>query len=68
MAQKIHTLHVEAEITAGALQVIAAEVLGWIPGVNAGHWSSVDLAPADAVRVRDELVRRGYRVRPLSTT
>jgi hypothetical protein len=58
----MRTQIVAADITAGALQTIAAEVLGFQPGVTDGRWASVDLAPADAQRVAAELRQRGYQV------
>jgi hypothetical protein len=58
----MNTQTVSADITAGGLQVIATEVLGYEPGVTAGRWASVDLTPTDASRVAAELRQRGYRV------
>jgi len=54
-----------ADLSPAALQLMAAEALGYQPGVTAGAWASVsglgdaDEPPAWMRRLRDQLARDG---------
>lgn len=59
------TLTVSVDAAADALQSVTRDMFPralYAEHVTDGAWASVDLPPADAHRLADELRTRGYRV------
>ena len=57
---------IEANMSAGALQLLAAEALGYQPGVTAGAWASVsglggNQPPKWMIELSKQLAARGIK-------